>query len=248
MPRPVPLTPAVALALALAGCPDNVDDPFPKSVGYQPLAYCPAATPAAWPTDPVDPCPEVVNIVLVANCGGQLSPDKNVVVDQAQARGYLKASLATAWSRIQPIQDGDPNWVRLCRNGGLDAWAVPGSRCVDTWHWLPGTESQDFPVSFRMKYHVDEIVSVDWEHTWRQGPLEGTVVSPLAVGARYQKTWGIENLRVQTTSYVLRPAPDESCTSIELVGWLDADQSNETSVAGTVHNAFNLLREGVHTP
>ena len=175
MSRSVPLSPALALALLLAGCPDNVDDPFPKSVGYQPLVYCTTATPAAWPVDPLtppDPCPELFNVVAVPDCGGQLSPEKHVIVDQAQGRGYLKASLATTWSRMQPIQDGDPNWVRLCMNGGGDdAWAIPGSRCTDGWHWLPGTETQDFPVSFRMSYHSNQLVSVDWEHTWREGQI-----------------------------------------------------------------------------
>ncbi len=248
MSRPVPVSPALALALALAGCPSNVHDDFPKSVGFQPLDFCATATPADWPTDPVDPCPETLNFVSVANCGGFLNPDKWVVVDQAHARGYLKASLLTVWSKMQPTHDGDPNWVRLCQKGGGDTWAIAGSECVDWWHWYPGTEGADFPVSFQIRYHVNDIISVDWEHTWREGPLQGTVAAPLAVGARWQKTWGIENLRVESQSYVLKPAPDDTCTSIEMVGYLDADRENQYSVEGTLRNAYNLLHLGVHTP
>ncbi|HEU4382415.1 MAG TPA: hypothetical protein VFR85_02835 [Anaeromyxobacteraceae bacterium] len=250
-PRPtdrgIRALPFILLALALAGCPEDVKDAFPKSVGYQPLTYCPQVE-VAWPTDPVDPCPEVLSVTSAPGCGGELNPDKWVVTNHAHGRAYLKASLLAVWSTMQPTHQGDPNWIRLCKTGGGDdAWTVPGSQCADSWSWLPG-EEPEFPVSFRMQYHKDEIISVDWVHVWRQGPLEGTVAAPLAVGARYQKTLGIENLRVQTTSYVLRPAPNDTCTSIEMVGWLDADRTDYTTVAGTLQNAYNLLKLGVHTP
>ncbi len=236
---------ALALTVALAGCPGNVKDAFPKSVGYQPLTYCPQIE-VPWPTDPVDPGPETLNVLAAPGCGGSLNPDTYVVTDQAHARGYLKKPLLTVWNRMQPGWDGDPNWIRLCQNG--ETWIAPGSRCVDSWHWIPGGETADFPVSFVMRYHVNEIISVDWELTWREGPLVGTVAAPQAVGARYQKTWGIENLRVETGSFVLKPAPDDTCTSVELVGWLDADQSDQNSVAGTLMNAYALLKIGVYTP
>jgi hypothetical protein len=245
MSRTVPVPPAVALALVLAGCPDNVEDPFPKAVGYQPLTYCPQVE-VADPQNPSDRFPEMLNILAAPGCGGALTPDKYVVTSHAHARGFLKVPILTVWAKMQPTQDGLPNWVHLCDDGT--------DKCVESWHWLPGTETADFPVSFRMKYHVDSLVSVDWEHTWRQGLLEGTVAAPLAVGARYQKTWGIENIRVQTGSFVLRPVgpvTGAEYTSIELVAWLDADtqgQSETEAVFGSLVNAYNLLKTGVYTP
>ena len=245
MSRAVPISPALALAVALLGCPGNREDPFPKSVGYQPLTYCPQVE-VDWPTDtavPPDPCPEKLNILSAPGCGGALNPDTYVVTAHAHARGYLKAPLQAVWAKMQPAWDGLPNWVHLCDDGTI--------KCVQSWHWLPGAEGADFPVSFIMRYHVSNIISVDWELTWREGPLTGTVAAPLSVGARYQKTWGIENIRVETGSYVLTPAPDDTCTSVELVGWLDADtqgQSPAESVFGTLYYAYHLLLTGVHTP
>jgi hypothetical protein len=237
MPRTVPVPPAVALALVLAGCPDNVKDPFPKEVGYQPLMFCASVAAPAWP-DPVgsDPYPEVLSLARVANCGGALNADEYVVTDQAMGRGYLKFPILAVWAKLR-----DPNVMHLCLGGT----AVD---CVDRYEVLPGLESSDFPVSFRIKYHVDsEIIAVAWEHTWRQGPLAGTVDAPQAVGARYQKTWGIENIRVQTASFVLRPSDtDPNVTSFEMVAWLDADRSNENTVAGTVTNAYNALWTALH--
>lgn len=239
MSRTVPVPPAVALALALAGCPDNVKDPFPKAVGYQPLTSCVTAD---WPTDPLnpaDPYPEMLSVVRAPNCGGSLNADEYVVADHAHARGFLKFPILAVWAKLQ-----DPSWVHLCDAGYSNG-------CVDSWRYLPGLETGDFPVSFRIAYHVDATlgINVDWEHTWREGPLEGTVEAPLAVGARYQKTWGIENIRVQTGSFVLRPTDtDPNVTSIELVGWLDAAQSNENTVAGTLTNAYELLRAGLYAP
>lgn len=238
MSRTASAIPATALALALAGCPGNTKDDFPKSVGYQPLTFCATATPPDWPTDPVDPCPEVLSpVVRVANCGGSLNPDKYVVVDQAMGRGYLKFPLLTVWDKLK-----DPNVVHLCLGGTV-------VDCVDEYHPLPGLETADFPVSFRIDYVVHDIITVEWWHTWREGPLEGTVDAPLAVGARYQKTWGLENIRVQTGSFVLRPVgATGQCTSIEMVAWLDGDRSNENTVAGTVSNAYNSLQAALHAP
>ena len=240
MSRPVPVL--AALALALAGCPGNVEDPFPKSVGFQPLTYCPEVEVPA-PTDPVDPCPEILNVAAAPSCGGYLNPDQFAVTAHAHGRGFYKASLLAVWSKMQPAQPGLPNWIHLCDDGTV--------KCVDSWEWRPGLEGADFPVSFRMGYHVDEVIPVNWEHTWREGPLEGTVAAPLVVGARYQKTSGIQNIRVQTGSFVLRKAPDDTCTSIELVGWLSADtqgQTPEEAVTGTVRDAYGLLWTGVHPP
>lgn len=250
MSRAMPVPSAVALALVLAGCPDNVKDPFPKSVGFQPLTYCPQVE-VPWPTDaqnPSDLYPEILNVLAAPGCGGALNPDKYVVTSHAHARTFLKVPILTVWSKMQPTQDGLPNWVHLCDDGSI--------KCVDSWNWLPGAETADFPVSFRMLYHVDEFISVNWEHTWREGPLKGTVADPLTleVGARYQKTWGIENIRVQTGSFVLRPVgpvTGDEYTSIELVAWLDADtqgQSETEAVFGSLVNAYNLLKAGVYAP
>jgi len=241
MSRAFPASPAVALALALAGCPDNVEDPFPKEVGYQPLTSCVTAELPSDPVNPLDPYPEVLSVARAPNCGGALNPDMYVIADHAHALGYLKFPILTVWAKLWPKQEGLPNWVHLCDDGSPS--------CVDSWQWLPGLETADFPVSFRMRYHVDDIISVDWEHTWRQGPLEGDVAAPLAVGARYQKTWGIENIRVQAASFVLKPVgPAGAYTSIEMVGWLDADRTDENTVAGTLMNAYALLKTGLYAP
>lgn len=244
MSRLVPLPAALLLPVVLAGCPHNKQDDFPLSVGYQPLTYCPQVE-VAWPVDtavPPDPCPEIWNVAAAPGCGGLLNPDMYVITSHAHLRGFLKGSLVTVWSKMQPVQDGLPNWVHLCDDGTY--------KCVNSWHWLGGTETGSFPVSFRMLYHVDNIISVDWEHTWREGPLAGTVAAPSVVGARYQKTWGIQNIRVQTGSFVLTSTQGDTCTQVELVGWLDGDTQGQTptqAVQGTLVYAYTLLQTGVHT-
>ncbi len=204
---------AAALAL-LPGCNTNVPDPFPESLGFQPIEPCTAQPPSGGLLG--DPYPETAS--YVSGWGTNYS--------WAHGYAYVKASLPDVWAAMQ-----DP---AVCALNKVDKWAVDLN-----------VEPQ-FPVSFRIHYWVYTIITVEWELTWRQGPLVGTVAQPTQVGARYQKTWGTNHLQIEMGSIVLEEVAP-GVTSVQMVGHLAADQQGgPADVTGTLQYFYKKLVLKVH--
>jgi hypothetical protein len=232
-------------ALGLAGCGKNVTTEFPVSVGFQPIE---SVSDASWPAPlPGDPYPEALGDVVRGQTACHPDPFgpprwniPPIAValqpqiqcdgpDWAHGRGYVHAPLATVYQALH-----DPAASRI---------HSPGD------HWTPtlGVEP-GYPISFRIRYHTTPLgVTVDWDLTYRGGPLEGTDAVPTVVGLRYQKTWGSDYIKVESGSLVAAAvdgAPD--VTSVELVAWLDAATQGPNDVAGTVTDLFGDLVGVVH--
>ncbi len=206
----------LAAGLILGGCNPTSPDVFPESVGFQPIEPCTAAPPQASLSG--DPYPETASYIA-----GR-SPDNTY--SWAHGYGYVKASLPDVWAAMQ-----DP---AVCALNRVDNWAV-------TWNVEPV-----FPVSFRIHYWVNTIITVEWELTWRQGPLVGTVAQPVQVGARYMKTWGTTHLQIEEGSYVLEEVAP-GITSVQMVTHLQADQqSSPADAASTIQYLYQKLVLKVH--
>jgi hypothetical protein len=197
----------------VAGCQKNVTDPLPVEVGFQPLE---PVTDAAWPEGQAgDPYPETLGTVVYGS-----TPDH----DFAHARGYVHAPLVSVYQALH-----DPAAGRIHNPSG-------------EWHPTVGVEPE-FPISYRIRYVEEPLPTliVEWDVTYRGGPLEGTDAAPAVVGFRFQKTWGNDHIRVQAGSIVATEV-DVGVTSVEMVGWLDADTQGPSDVAGTVRDLYgNLL-------
>lgn len=200
--------------LLLAACQKNVTDPFVADVGFQPLE--PALAEASWPAPQEgDPYPETLGPIVRGTASGH---------DFAHARGYVHASLARVYQALH-----DPEAGRIHNPS-------------EEWTPTLGVEPQ-YPISYRIRYveYPFPTITVVWEVTYRGGALEGTDEAPTVVGFRYQKTWGNDNIRVQSGSLVATEV-DTGVTSVEMVGWLDATTQGPDDVAGTVQDLYgNLL-------
>jgi hypothetical protein len=214
---------STALILAvglLAGCGKNVKDEFPLSEGFQPLeAVGPTVVwLAATATDPHPP--GLGPVVAGPNNGHYTS----------YARGYLHAPLAKVYEALH-----DPAASLIHNQNGtsqLDGAMVPN----------PALGEEPFPVSFRVRYFTRATINVKFDVTYRAGPLDGTDAAPIVIGERYQKTWGIGNIRVMSGSLVataVAGAPD--VTSVEMVAWLDADTQYQSDCDGTLRDLFGDL-------
>jgi len=216
MPQRPPWAGLAAALACLAGCNPTAPDPFPESLGFQPIEPCTAPPPSGGLLG--DPYPETDSYVSGRAPDGTYS--------WAHGYAYVKAPLKDVWAAMQ-----DP---AVCALNKVDKWAVD-----------LGVEPQ-FPVSFRIHYWVYTIITVEWELTWRQGPLAGTVDQPVQVGARYQKTWGTTHLQIEMGSVVLEEVAP-GITSVQMVGHLAADQQGgPADVTGTLMYFYQKLVLKVH--
>lgn len=202
--------------LLVAGCNPTRKTPFPLDVGYQPLEA--TSVLAAWPAaTATDPHPQALGTVVAVPESGHYA---------SHARGYLHAPLAKVYEALH-----DPAASYIHNVSG-------GTRLSATW-----MNVEPFPVSFRLRYANSTIIGeVEFDVTYRAGPLEGTEAAPIVIGQRYQKTWGTSHIDVMAGSLVATAvdgAPD--VTSVEMIAWLKADTQGQSDCDGTVRDLFGDL-------
>lgn len=140
------------------------------------------------PGTPSDPYPE--DYQVEGTSGGRF--------ETVLGRGYIHAPLAQVWTAM--------------RNPAVGA----DRRTSPEWTSSPLAE-EGYDFSYAVQHVAHDIVTVEWEVTWRHGVVEGTVEAPELVAIRWQKTDGSTLLRVLEGSLVLRPVGDGSITELELV-------------------------------
>jgi hypothetical protein len=112
--------------------------------------------------------------------------------DWANARGYVHAPLATVWLALkQPDTAVD-------------------RRAVDEWTVDYDVEP-DYDVSYVVHTRVVDLVTIEYDLTWRQGAIDEEVVA-----LRWQKTDGASIIDLLEGSIVLT-AIDDEVTSVEIV-------------------------------
>jgi hypothetical protein len=210
------ILPATSAALLLAGCNPTRHNDFPLELGFQPVE--PVTVLAQWPAPTgTDPHPEGLGPVVAVPESGHYA---------SHARGYLHAPLAKVYEALH-----DPAASYIHNSDG-------GTRLSGTW-----MDVEPFPVSFKLRYaNSTPIGQVEFEVTYRAGPLEGTDAAPVVIGERYQKTWGTTHIQVMAGSLVATAvdgAPD--VTSVEMVAWLRADTQYQSDCDGTVRDLFGDL-------
>lgn len=164
---------------------------------------------------------------------GQQCPEAfNVVTGDTGAysfghgRGCLHATLAQVWEAMR-----DPE-VSVDR------------RRVGEFTVTRNVEPQ-YPVSFRVHNVVHDIIDIEFDLTWRLGPIEGTNDEPRVVSARYQKTYGSTYIDVLAGSIVARPI-DGDVTEIEVVRHLKGTGVGTEEIEQYLRDYFASVVARVH--
>ncbi|MBI2895830.1 MAG: hypothetical protein HYY06_19895 [Deltaproteobacteria bacterium] len=152
------------------------------------------------PTDE-DPTPEAISVASGSN-------DDHIWV---HARAYVDAPLERSWEALR-----NPD-------------AVADRRKVAEYSVVWDVEPE-YPFSFRIHNVVDDIITVEFDVTWRQGLAAGTVEDPGAVAIRYAKTWGTTFITRLEGSIVATPVDDET-TLLDMIELLDAAGGGAEAVA-----------------
>ena len=201
---------AVALTLILTSCGDAPSQ-FPP--GLAPLApdTAPEPTPVAG-----DKTPE--RLSTVSDSGGDY--------DEAFARGYIHAPIATVFAALQ-----EPPTVIDRRN--VDAFTI-------TKNVEPGYE-----VSFRVHNVVHDIVTVTFDITWREGVVAGSKSAPQVVAARAAKTAGTSYISLLEVSVVLTAVSD-SVTRVELVEQIQSATDSADTIEQYLKDLYASLLAKSH--
>lgn len=199
---------AVAATLLLAGCFDNVDTPFPP--GLEPLEdvnQAPAPAPAEG-----DPYPEQLSTVRL------FAPDATERTPSVHARAYVHAPVATVWEAL--------------RNPDVDA----DRRVFSSWSAMP-LDEPEYDFSYVVHAVIVNVITVEYDVTWRHGAVVGTLEHPELVAITYQKTFGSTAVQDLRGSIVLR-AVTPDVTEMEIIEYLRAVSSNHTNIESFLHDMY----------
>lgn len=201
----------LALASAQAGCYGNEETPFPT--GAEPWEENMAPMP-----EPVegDACPE-----------GTLSFFRTswMRANSVHARACIHQPLAVVWRAGRDPQTArDPSTTSGFRVAAYDVAAE---------------DDPPAQYSYRTEVHVDDIIDLDFEQTWRHYLAEGTDEEPLLTATRWQKTFGSTALSLMEGSIVARPLEeDPSITVVEYQYHLDAVARDDH---GTIESFLTVI-------
>ena len=105
---------------------------------------------------------------------------------------------------------------------------------------------EGYDYSYRIHNVVRDIVTLEFDVTWRQGAVEGTVEAPTRVGIRYQKTAGSDYIDLLRGSIVLTAVGDE-VTAVEMIEHLQAAAgAGQAEIEAYFRDLFADTLEFVH--
>lgn len=146
--------------------------------------------------------------------------------DWVHARAYVHAPIARTWEALRDYQvDVD--------DGRVDDWSVT----VDV--------EEGYDYSYRIHNVANDIITVEFDITWRHGAVEGTVEEPELVAIRYQKTNGTDFIDVLEGSIVLTPIEDD-VTELDMVEHLEAAAGGTAEIEAYFADVFEDTLAFVH--
>jgi hypothetical protein len=144
----------------------------------------------------------------------------------AALKGYIHAPITDVWNALKT-----PAVVVDRRK--VDGWNV-------TWDVETG-----YDVSFRTDNTVNDIITVEFQVTWRESHTEGTVDEPVAVAANYQKTWGSSVMQLLAGSVALRKIDDQT-TGFECVEYISAVIQAGEAVRSYQPDPYDRVKAAAH--
>ena len=103
----------------------------------------------------------------------------------AHVCGYVEAKLEAVWAAIQDVD------------------VITDRRRIEDYQLTEQGFDPDYDVSFRVFYHVEDFITVEYEVEWRQGVWEVQDEAPKSVVDRYQKVEGSSFIERMEGSIVL---------------------------------------------
>lgn len=206
---------AVLGLLALPGCFTNVTTPFeaPDSGTLFPPGLEPLEPDTATPPAPVggDMYPEQLSM-LDGYAPGSMGHTPSV-----QAIGYVHAPVAAVWAAV--------------RNPDVGA----DRRSFTSYSWRTGTEMYDY--SLIEHAIIVNVVTVEYEVTWRHGVVVGTLEAPTEVAITYQKTWGSTAIADLRGSFVLTEVAP-GITEMRVIEYLRASGAGHANIHSFFSDMF----------
>jgi hypothetical protein len=147
--------------------------------------------------------------------------------DQGCVVGWVQAPLAVTWAAIQRAD------------------AVVDRRAVDAWTVEEDVEPE-YDVSVLIHNVVNDIVTVEFDVTWRQGRVDGTDDEPVVVAARWQKTEGTSFISLLEGSLVATQVDGEDVTSIEMFERIEGAASDTQEIDAYLHDLHASIVALVH--
>lgn len=201
---------AGALALFVQGCFGEEITPFPP--GLEPLETENLSPgPAARDGEPY---PE--ELVMVRS----FAPDI-VRTHAIHARGYLHAPLSVVWEAL--------------RNPDVGA----DRRTFASWSTTYDVEPA-YDYSYVIHSVIVNVITVEYDVTWRHGVVEGTLEAPTLAAARFQKTAGSTAISDLRGSFVLTEVAP-GVTEIQIIEYLRAVSSSHENIESFLSDVFAEL-------
>lgn len=144
----------------------------------------------------------------------------------AHGRGYVHASLARTWEAFRDIE------------------VVVDDPAVDEWRVTYDVE-EGYDFSFQIRNVVHDIITVEFDITWRESAVEGTVQEPELVAIAYQKTWGTEFIGLLRGTIQLR-AVTSDVTEVAMVEHLDGYGRDAETIKDYFDDVFRDTLTFVH--
>ena len=183
--------------------------------GLEPLEESTAPAPAG---TEADPHPETIEFVDGERMG----------FAWVHGRGFVHAPIATTWAAMREPE--------VCVD----------RRKVASWS-VEHVEMPDEQYDFEYVIHntVEDVITVEFEITWRHGAVEGTREEPELIVANYQKTWGTTFIDILRGSVVATPV-DETTTEITFVEHLRASAGDGTEAQSYLRDYFDSIVAHAH--
>jgi hypothetical protein len=154
---------------------------------------------------------------------------------------------------LEEGQDDDTNWVHATGyvHGSVkDVWdaladpdVVADRHHISSYTSSPGTESYD--VSFVLHYTIKNVVTVQFDLTWREGVVSGTKDAPSSVSVVYAKTYGSSLVSIMKGSIEVR-AVDDKNTQLFFAQHMAATSTNADNIAAWTRDLFASVVAHVH--
>jgi hypothetical protein len=142
------------------------------------------------------------------------------------ATGYVNASVEDVWAAFKI-----PNVV-------VDRHAISS-------YTVQNNVEQGYDVSFLTAYTINNIVTVQYNLTWREGVVAGTEGDPSQVSVVYEKTWGSSFVSLMEGSIQLVYVTP-TVTELQFVQRMSATDTNSGTIASWTNEMFASVVAQVH--
>lgn len=167
--------------------------------------------------DGLGPLDDVNEASFPEGSGSEPHPEVLVTVTGAtgdyeyvHGKAYVHGSLAQTWEALR-----DPS---VCAD----------RRAVSSWSVTEDVE-EGYDYSYRIHNVVEDVITVDFDITWRHGASLGTIEAPEEVLVNYKKTQGTSFIHLLAGSIVAYEV-DDGVTALEIIEHLDAPSGIDPAV------------------